>query len=134
MSVTGNPTATSPLRAASKSSLKVIFVRVSVVELLTMVNSRATVDPMRTGSARNSFEKSIGARPLLLHNEQRSLSGFLYIEPCVCNWPFIARLIQKTGGFSNVSKQAIIIRLQELGLVINETTAEIGWHRQKYTT
>ena len=81
---------------------------------------------------KSAFEKSIGARPLLLHNEQRSLSGFHYIEPCVCNWPFIARAIQKTGGFSNVSKQAIIIRLQELGLVINETTEEIGWHRKQY--
>jgi Zn-dependent peptidase ImmA (M78 family) len=52
----------------------------------------------------------------------------------VCNWPFIARAIQKTGGFSNVSKQAIIIRLQELGLVINETPAEIGWSRKQYAT
>ncbi|MGW8188459.1 MAG: hypothetical protein ACWGNK_14365 [Desulfobacterales bacterium] len=60
--------------------------------------------------------------------------GFMDFEPCVCNWPFIARSIQKTGGFSNVSKQAIIIRLQELGLVINETTAEIGWHRRQYAT
>jgi Zn-dependent peptidase ImmA (M78 family) len=83
---------------------------------------------------KSAFEKSMGARPLLLHNEQRSLSGFLYIEPCVCNWPIIARSIQNTGGFSNVSKQAIIIRLQELGLVINETTAEIGWHRKQFAT
>ncbi len=83
---------------------------------------------------KSAFEESIGTRPLLLHNEQRSLSGFHYIEPCVCNWPFIARAIQNTGGFSNVSKQAIIIRLQELGLVINETTAEIGWHRKQYAT
>ena len=81
---------------------------------------------------KSAFEESIGTRPLLLHNERRSLSGFHYIEPCVCNWPFIARAIQNTGGFSNVSKQAIIIRLQELGLVINETTAEIGWHRKQY--
>ena len=83
---------------------------------------------------KSAFEKSMGARPLLLHNEQRSLSGFLYIEPFVCNWPIIARSIQNTGGFSNVSKQAIIIRLQELGLVINETTAEIGWHRKQFAT
>ncbi|MGA9260334.1 MAG: ImmA/IrrE family metallo-endopeptidase [Desulfobacterales bacterium] len=83
---------------------------------------------------KSAFEESIGTRPLLLHNEQRSLSGFHYIEPCVCNWPFIARAIQNTGGFSNVSKQAIIIRLQELGLVVNETTAEIGWHRKQYAT
>ena len=37
-------------------------------------------------------------------------------------------------GLRTVSKQAIIIRLQELGLVINETTAEIGWSRNQYAT
>ncbi|MGD8336285.1 MAG: ImmA/IrrE family metallo-endopeptidase [Desulfobacterales bacterium] len=83
---------------------------------------------------KSAFEKTVGIRPLHLHNTQRSLTGFVYIEPCVCNWPFIAQAIQKTGGFSNVSKQAIIIRLQELGLVINETTAEIGWSRKQYAT
>ena len=81
-----------------------------------------------------AFEESIGTGPLLLHNEQRSLSGFLYIEPCVCNWPFIAQAVQKSGGFTNVSKQAIMIRLQELGLVINETTAEIGWRLRQSAT
>jgi Zn-dependent peptidase ImmA (M78 family) len=83
---------------------------------------------------KSAFEQSVGIRPLRLHNEQRSLTGFIYIEPCVCNWPFIAHAIQKTGGFSNVSKQAIIIRLQELGLVINETSAEIGWSLKQYAT
>ena len=83
---------------------------------------------------KSAFEESVGIRPLRLHNEQRSLTNFIYIEPCVCNWPFIAQAIQKIGGFSNVSKQAIIIRLQELGLVINETTAEIGWNRKQYAT
>ncbi len=48
-----------------------------------------------------TFENLVGSRPLRLHNDQRSLSGFMYIEPCVCNWPFIARAVQETGGFSN---------------------------------
>jgi hypothetical protein len=77
---------------------------------------------------RAAFESALGAKPIRLYNERRSLAGLLYLEPCVCNWPFIARAVQQSGGFSNVSKQALIIRLQELGLVINETTADIGWH------
>lgn len=81
---------------------------------------------------RSAFEKAIGTGPLRLHNEHRSLAGFIYIEPCVRNWPFIVRVVQQTGGFSNVSKQALIIRLQELGLVINETAAEIGWRREQH--
>jgi Zn-dependent peptidase ImmA (M78 family) len=83
---------------------------------------------MPEACVRAAFESALGAKPIRLYNERRSLAGLLYLEPCVCNWPFIARAVQQSGGFSNVSKQALIIRLQELGLVINETTADIGWH------
>ena len=31
------------------------------------------------------------------------------------------------GGFSNVSNQSMIIRLQDLGLVKNETQARLSW-------
>jgi Zn-dependent peptidase ImmA (M78 family) len=45
----------------------------------------------------------------------------------VDNWPFIADAVRTTGGFENVSRQAMIIRLQELGLVVNHTRQKIGW-------
>ena len=83
---------------------------------------------------KSAFEESVGIRPLRLHNEQRSLTNFIVFEPCVCNLPFIAQAIQKIGGFSNVSKQAIHHTLHKLGLVINETTAEIGWNLKQYAT
>jgi len=33
----------------------------------------------------------------------------------------------EAGGFSNVSKQAMIIRLQDLGLMINKTSTKMDW-------
>jgi Zn-dependent peptidase ImmA (M78 family) len=36
-------------------------------------------------------------------------------------------MVKEAGGFSNVSKQAMIIRLQDLGLVQNETRARLSW-------
>jgi len=35
--------------------------------------------------------------------------------------------LKETGNFSNVSKQAMMIRLQDLGLVHNETQARMTW-------
>jgi hypothetical protein len=49
------------------------------------------------------------------------------VELCVEQWPFIAAAMCEAGGFSNVSKQAMIIRLQELGLLINLTTEKMNW-------
>lgn len=83
---------------------------------------------------RRAFEKSVGHDPLMLHNEKSTLTSPFYVEPCVCNWPFIAGGVQKAGNFLNVSKQAVMIRLQELELVINETTAKIGWNNRQFAT
>jgi len=33
----------------------------------------------------------------------------------------------EAGGFTNVSKQAMIIRLQDIGLVRNETQTRMSW-------
>ena len=47
-----------------------------------------------------------------------------YVEPgdsWSVRWYLVA------GGFSNVSKQAMIIRLQDLALVKNETRARLSW-------
>jgi hypothetical protein len=68
-----------------------------------------------------------GPKPLIIYNVKTSFCGPLYYEPCVENWPMIAAKIRKAGNFENVSKQAMIVRLQGLGLVINETRARMSW-------
>ena len=83
---------------------------------------------------RSAFEKAIGSQPLRFYNKNRTLDNSIYIEPCVNNWPFIAQAVREAGAFLNVSKQAVIIRLQELGLIINDTTAKVGWGSRQYAT
>lgn len=75
-----------------------------------------------------AYETAIGPAPLVLNRVDSCCSGPLYREPCVQNWPFIAAAVQKAGRLSNVSKQSIIIRLQELGMIINATAAPLTWH------
>ena len=77
---------------------------------------------------REAFVKVCGRRALVLKNVKSSIGrASLYIEPCVEHWPYIAAAVSEVGGFSNVSKQAMIVRLQDLGLLINLTGAQIGW-------
>lgn len=74
-----------------------------------------------------AFYKIFGTRPLVLYNLNSSFCGPICFDPCVENWPVIAAKVKQAGGFTNVSKQAMIIRLQELGLVRNETRARLSW-------
>lgn len=77
---------------------------------------------------RTAFQLACGSGQLILHNIESSLGGSsLYVDPCVQNWHLIASVLREAGGFTNVSKQAIIIRLQELGLLVNMTGKTIGW-------
>jgi Zn-dependent peptidase ImmA (M78 family) len=65
---------------------------------------------------------------LVLDNVRSCFGGTaLCVDPCVENWHFIADAICQAGGFTNVSKEAMNIRLQELGLVINRTGVPMGW-------
>jgi len=48
-------------------------------------------------------------------------------EPFLEQWPYIAAAMCEAGGFSNVSRQAMIIRLQDLGLVVNKTGLKMDW-------
>lgn len=73
----------------------------------------------------DAWNKTFGPEPLVLYNAKKSMSnGPLYFDPCAENWHLIASTVCRTGGFSNCSKQAMIIRLQELGLLINPVP---GW-------
>jgi Zn-dependent peptidase ImmA (M78 family) len=78
-------------------------------------------------AVKDVFCKCYGSRPLILYNVKSAFCGPICFDPCVENWPQIAGMVKEAGGFSNVSKQAMIIRLQDLGLVQNETRAGLSW-------
>ena len=82
---------------------------------------------MPEAAVKDAFCQCYGSKPLMLYNLKSAFSGPLCFDPCVETWPKIAGAIKEAGGFSNVSKQAMIIRLQDLGLVKNETRAKLSW-------
>ena len=79
-------------------------------------------------AVRDAFCKCYGSSPLILYNVKSAYCGPVCFDPCVETWPKIAGMVKETGGFSNVSKQSMIIRLQDLGLVKNETQAKLSWN------
>jgi len=69
-----------------------------------------------------------GPEPFVINNARSAVDERSQCkEPFVEQWPFIAAAMCEAGGFSNVSKQAMIIRLQDLGLLINKTSTEMNW-------
>jgi len=77
---------------------------------------------------REAFQKVCGPEPFVINNARSAVDERSQCEePFVEQWPFIAAAMCEAGGFSNVSKQAMIIRLQDLGLLINKTSTEMNW-------
>ena len=77
---------------------------------------------------REAFQKVCGPEPVVINNVRSSVEeGAQREEPFVEQWPFIAAVMCESGGFSNVSKQAMVIRLQDFGLLINKTSTEMNW-------
>jgi len=77
---------------------------------------------------REAFQKVCGPEPFVISNVRIAVEeGARCEEPFVEQWPFIAAAMCEAGGFSNVSRQAMIIRLQDLGLLINKTSTEMNW-------
>lgn len=74
-----------------------------------------------------AFQQVFGCKGLALHNVQAAYCGPLCFDPCIGTWPRIAAQVMEAGGFSNVSKQAMIIRLQDIGLIRNETQTHTRW-------
>ena len=79
-------------------------------------------------AVKQAFYKCYGSGPLTLYNVKSAFSGPICFDPCVENWPQIAGMVKEVGAFSNVSNQAMIIRLQDLGLVKNETGSRMSWN------
>jgi Zn-dependent peptidase ImmA (M78 family) len=84
---------------------------------------------MPAKEVKRAFTQVFGAEPLVLYNEKSCFDGPFCFDPCAHNWPLIAAAVIEAGGFSNVSKQAMIIRLQNLGLVKNETRLRLSWEK-----
>ena len=76
---------------------------------------------------REAFEKVCAPEPLIIKSSMSDSGGGPGEEPFVEQWPFIAAAMCEIGGFSNVSKHAMIIRLQDLGLLINKTKKKMDW-------
>jgi hypothetical protein len=77
---------------------------------------------------REAFEKVCGPKPFVVEDsisirQERGQSGQPYVE----QWPFISAAMCELGGFFNVSKHAMIIRLQDLGLLVNKTNIQLDW-------
>jgi Zn-dependent peptidase ImmA (M78 family) len=83
---------------------------------------------------KRAFQRAFGRECLEILNEKSTFRGSpLCFDPSVENWHFIARAVCETGGFSNVSKQAMAIRLQELGLLVNLTGRQMTWEQSAMT-
>ena len=82
---------------------------------------------MPADAVKMAFRTLYGSKPLVLHNVKSSYCGPICFDPCVQNWPILAAAVKAAGNFTNVSKQAMIIRLQDLDLVQNETYAKMSW-------
>lgn len=79
---------------------------------------------------RSAFSLVWHGKEMVLDNVRSRLGGTaVCVDPCVKNWHYIADAVREAGGFSNVSKEAMIIRLRELGLVRNMTGASMGWRK-----
>jgi hypothetical protein len=83
-------------------------------------------------AVREAFCVVCGVKPLELYNIKSAFRvNSLYFDPSVESWPYIAAAVCEAGYFTNVSKQAMIIRLQGLGLLVNLTDVQLGWSRSR---
>lgn len=79
-------------------------------------------------AVREAFEKVCAAEPIVIrHAKALAREGLPCPQPYLEQWPFIAAAMCEVGGFSNVSLQAMMIRLQDLGLVVNKTGLRMDW-------
>jgi len=71
-------------------------------------------------AVRCAYEDCFGPEPLVMHNS-RSCFGpnSVVLDPALNTAKIIARYVIEAGEFSNVSREAMWYRLEELGLLVN---------------
>ncbi len=75
-----------------------------------------------------AWNRTFGPEPMEIHREKRSgIRTPALVEACAENWYRIAAKVCGAGGFTNCSKQAMVIRLQELDLLENLSGDPVGW-------
>jgi hypothetical protein len=83
-------------------------------------------------AVRAAFKTVFGSEALDMYNIKQTFpSTPFHFDICVENWRLVAEAVRLAGDFLNVSKQAMIIRLQNLGLIINHTGRIMTWHRHE---
>jgi len=118
--------------ARSKSNGETIFCRIkdAVRPIEWQSDYFASCLLMPETAVIEAWDRTYGPQPLVLYNEKKSIrNGPLYFDPCAENWHLIASSVCQAGGFKNCSKQAMIIRLMELGLLQNRSGVGIGWYK-----
>jgi len=71
---------------------------------------------------REAFRKAISDEPIVFVNRESSICRKgrpLWLEPALSHAPFYAEKVIEAGNFTNVSKAAMCVRLEELGLFVN---------------
>jgi hypothetical protein len=79
-------------------------------------------------AVREAFQRVCAEEPIVIrHSKALTREGSPCPQPYLEQWPFIAAAMCEVGGFSNVSLQAMVIRLQDLGLIVNKTGLRMNW-------
>lgn len=104
----------------------------------TTLNARAPIEwqanyfasclLMPEKEVREAFEKVCAPEPYVIRNSMDEISEKPQPDhPYLEHWPVISAAMCELGAFSNVSKHAMIIRLQDLGLLVNKTGKRMDW-------
>ena len=76
---------------------------------------------------RTAFAKACGFKPMTIHNHKSIAPRSLFmLDPAWEHASEIAALVIEEGRFTNVSKTAMRIRLEELGLLLNRTPERLA--------
>jgi Zn-dependent peptidase ImmA (M78 family) len=72
---------------------------------------------------KEAYEKVFGQEPLILYNRKSCFGRYnpMVLDPALDTVKEIAQEVIHQGAFTNVSREAMVYRLQELGLMINAT-------------
>jgi Zn-dependent peptidase ImmA (M78 family) len=79
---------------------------------------------------REAYAKVFGQEPLILYNEKSCFGRHnpIVLDPALDTVKEIAQEVIDQGAFTNVSREAMVYRLLDLGLLINSTGKSLGNH------